>query len=86
MNLITDTSRSQSPTRYVVLSRDRSTLLADPGLGKPFNTTNRKYAEQVAKECRGYAVSLIDAARILDRDATGKNTKAIRDFLQSMQG
>lgn len=62
INLNTDTEYSKSPTLWVVLSADKSTVLVDPGLGnKPFSTTNKKRAEQVAKESGGFAVPYKEA-------------------------
>jgi hypothetical protein len=34
---------------YVLISKDGSTVVRDPGLGRPWSTTNRKLAEDHAK-------------------------------------
>lgn len=46
---------------YVVLSKDGSTVLQDPGLDRPWSTPNKKYAEHHARLNNGVAVDLLTA-------------------------
>lgn len=52
---------------YVLISKDGSTLVKDPGLDRPWSSTNKKVAEHMASELRRkdgvicYAITLADA-------------------------
>lgn len=46
---------------WVVLSHDRSSVLCDPGLDRPFSTPSRRRAEEVAKEYGGFVVTVREA-------------------------
>ena len=46
---------------YVVLSKDGSTVMKDPGMERPWSSHNKKIAEMHAKENGGYATDLITA-------------------------
>ena len=48
---------------YVVLSKDGSTVLKDPGMDRPWSSKNKKIAEHHAKQNNGYAVDLITAMK-----------------------
>lgn len=65
LNLITSTEASKSKTVYVVVSADKSTVMKNPGLDEPYNTTNRKAAEAVAREAGGHCVPLREAIHLI---------------------
>jgi hypothetical protein len=50
---------------FVIMNKSRTTVLKDPGLGRPFSTTLRKRAEQVQREAGGVVVTLGEAIKIL---------------------
>ena len=55
-------------TTYVILLRGddgKPNLLVDPGLNKPWSTTNKKLADFHASECDGEARTYEDALNIL---------------------
>lgn len=52
---------------YVILSRDGSTVLKDPGLDRPWSSPNKKLAEHHAKQMGGVAVDLITAIESITR-------------------
>lgn len=51
--------------RFVVLSRDGMTVVQDPATRLPFFHTNKKFAEMVAKEVGGVAVTWAEAVKVL---------------------
>lgn len=58
-------------TTYVVLVKDdqgKLTLIADPGLGQPWHSRNKRFADQVASECNGMAATYEDAFKLLLKD------------------
>jgi len=85
LNIITDTELSRAGILWVVLSKDHSTVLQDPGLSRAWSTTNKKIAEDTAHECGGHALPLREAIRIISNDRTGKNYKAVEKFVKAMQ-
>jgi hypothetical protein len=46
-------------TIFVILSRDGSTVVKDPGLGRPWSSRNRKLAEDHAKRI-GHGATVCD--------------------------
>ena len=52
---------------YVILSKDGSTVLKDPGMSRPWSSPNKKLAEHHAKEMGGIAVDLETAMRAVMR-------------------
>ena len=46
---------------YVVMDKDKSTVLMDPGLDRPWASPSRKLAELHAKENNGIVASLDEA-------------------------
>lgn len=52
---------------YVVLSKDGSTVLQDPGTGRPWSSWNKKLADHHAKENHGIAVDLVTATNSVVR-------------------
>lgn len=52
---------------YVILSKDGSTVVQDPGLGRPWSTRNKKLADHHAKQIGGVAVDLITATNSVVR-------------------
>ena len=56
---------------WVVVSADGRSVVQDPALRQPFHHRNKKFADMVAQEVGGSAVTLEEAIRIL----TEKNRK-----------
>jgi hypothetical protein len=52
---------------YVVLSKDGSTVLQDPALGRPWSSPIKKLAELHARENHGVAVDLVTATNAVVR-------------------
>jgi len=50
---------------FVILNKDRTTCLVDPGTNKPYCTPNFKMAENIAREYRGIVSTLSDAIKTL---------------------
>lgn len=56
---------------YVILLKDQRghlTLLADPGLNRPWSSKNKKLADFHAKQCDGEARTYEDAFRLLHKE------------------
>jgi hypothetical protein len=64
INLLTETEFNRSPNVYVVMSADKSTVLQD-STGKPWHTTNRQYAREMAREYGGHAVKWKEALKLV---------------------
>lgn len=59
-------------TTYVILLKDdrgRTTLLADPGMGQPWHSGNKRLADFHARECGGEAHTWESAFAILRKEA-----------------
>ena len=56
---------------YVVVNKDGTSCLKDPGLNRPFSTANRKYAQLVASEAGNGAsvLTLNEALNLITRNA-----------------
>lgn len=50
---------------YVILSKDGSTVVKDPGMNRPWSSRNKKFADHMAKKVGGVAVDLITATQAL---------------------
>jgi hypothetical protein len=64
LNLITSKELAKSGTLYVVMDKNKSTVVASPG-GLPFSTTNLKAAEAVAREMDGLVVPAREAVKLV---------------------
>lgn len=74
-------------THYVILCRDDKgnlTLLMDPGLNRPWFSTNKKYADFQAKACDGEARTYEDAFQLLKKAAPDFE-KSIMRHLENAQ-
>jgi len=58
---------ASASTIYVVLSKDGSTVLKDPGMKRPWSSKNKKLAEHHAKLNGGVAIDLMTACQALIR-------------------
>lgn len=63
MNLNAFDAHPQRNRLWVVMDKDRSTVLKDPGLNRPWSNLSRKRAEAVAKEVGGVAELLTEAIK-----------------------
>lgn len=50
---------------YVILSADKSTVLRDPGMDRPWSSPNRKLAEFHAKKYNGIVANIPDAIQCI---------------------
>ena len=69
---------------YVIISKDGSTLVRDPGLGRPWHSLNKKLAEDQAKAIgRGcVAVDLVTAiASVIKHPKNLPKGASMPDFL-----
>jgi hypothetical protein len=69
-HLLDQILRRTGHTVYVVVNREGTSVVKSPGLEEPFHTTNRKYADQVAREIGNgaSAQTLSDAVTIITRN------------------
>lgn len=65
LNLITSTEAERSPTLWVVMNSDMSSVVFDPGTQKPFATLQRERAEEVAREVDGIVMSFREAVKLV---------------------
>ncbi len=59
-------------TTYVILLRDNEgklTLLADPGMGRPWSGRNKRLADFHARQCNGEARTWAEAFALLKKEA-----------------
>jgi len=53
---------------YVVMNKDHTALLQDPGQNQPYHHTNKKAAEIVAREVGGHVATFQEAFQILTKN------------------
>lgn len=60
---------------FVVINKAGTSVLQDPGLSRPWSSTNKKIADEMAKRCGhgASAITLGEATRILVRSEIQKN-------------
>jgi hypothetical protein len=59
---------------YCVMNKERTTIVKDPGLNRPFHTPHKNRAEQVANQVGGVAETLHDALQYI-MNHLGKKVK-----------
>ncbi len=55
----------KAKSHFVVMDKERTTLLKDPGMERPFMSPNQKQAELIAREAGGVVETAEDALRII---------------------
>lgn len=65
VNLITDTELHKGGVLWVVMNKERSTVLTAPGLTKPWSTRIKKHAEEVARANGGVVEMLREAIKLV---------------------